>query len=628
MYVSNWLPYWPGAISVLNNVMTDKIESPKIEHVDMTATHKYVTEEITDVKDFGNAQVILIDAPTGSGKSSFVQKVLSRDAQSKRKKILVLCNRSALNFQNKLLAAQSRKAEAETETEKDNQTIPSIGAMAMDDRINIRNMILCTYQSFLRRIDELAPEEIEYVVFDEAHFFTSDATFNGQTSRIFREILMKFNHSKRIYMSATLDDVRPLIELEEYTNIKLKAKIFDANIYNQNLRALGIQVLAIREYHFKPDFSCVNLHFFENLDCVVQKISNSESKWLIFVSKKESGVELNRSIKNSYFVHASSRQDDPDKIDKMIRREKFSEKVLISTSVFDNGINFKDRDLKNIVIDSEDWVQIVQMLGRKRREAGEQIDLYISLKTDSQIKNRLDYNKNLQRFVERAAIQPQLFSLEDWGELEPGKQKLFDLRPEWQTTYQPECKPLPPAYTSPGSIVYQGTNEPVYRLVINAYVAYQLARLEERYQRILDRFDDVGELALAYEMCERFGKTYQDDMFFGTHHQEEIPQKVRKRLGKCISEAIEEKTNSGYKYKINRSQLNTVATDLRELVRPLIGKVFEQREIHSKNDNTHAPSDIKVIIERLLLPYSLDGRGEEYYFHRNENSDNDIEDSE
>ena len=71
-----------------------------------------------------------------------------------------------------------------------------------------------------------------------------------------------------------------------------------------------------------------------------------------------------------------------------------------------------------------------------------------------------------------------------------------------------------------------------------------------------------------------------------------------------------------------------MATDLRELVRPLIGKVFEQREIHSKNGNTHAPSDIKVIIERLSLPYSLDGRGEEYYFHRNENSDNDIEDSE
>ena len=52
--------------------------------------------------------------------------------------------------------------------------------------------------------------------------------------------------------------------------------------------------------------------------------------------------------------------------DSLIEKEKFDVDILIATSVIDNGVNIKDENLKNIIIQNNDRDEIIQMIGRKR----------------------------------------------------------------------------------------------------------------------------------------------------------------------------------------------------------------------------------------------------------------------
>lgn len=45
----------------------------------------------------------------------------------------------------------------------------------------------------------------------EVHFFISDALFNNKTGKILKKSLLAFKNSVRIYMSATPDEILPVI---------------------------------------------------------------------------------------------------------------------------------------------------------------------------------------------------------------------------------------------------------------------------------------------------------------------------------------------------------------------------------------------------------------------------------
>lgn len=65
-----------------------------------------------------------------------------------------------------------------------------------------------------------------------------------------------------------------------------------------------------------------------------------------------------------------------------IVKEKRSKKILITTSVMDNGISLEDEYLRNIVIMADTKETFIQMLGRKRiKNNNEKLNLYI-LKRD------------------------------------------------------------------------------------------------------------------------------------------------------------------------------------------------------------------------------------------------------
>jgi hypothetical protein len=66
----------------------------------------------------------------------------------------------------------------------------------------------------------------------------------------------------------------------------------------------------------------------------------------------------------------------------LIKQKKSNKRVVIATSVIDNGINIEDNDLRYIAILSSEKDQFLQMLGRKRiKNKSQKIELYIYSKS-------------------------------------------------------------------------------------------------------------------------------------------------------------------------------------------------------------------------------------------------------
>ncbi len=588
-YCSPWLLHWPGGQEILHGILADTLGTSTFSHEIIEAGNQRVSDTLTDVEDFSNARAVLIDAPTGSGKSTFVLQTLSEYARRQNKYILFLSNRSTLNLQNKLLASTDR---------------PLIGRTALSHVTVIGNLLLCSYHHILSLLPNIRhiswelwrssqPIDIGYIVLDEAHFFCSDATFNRKTSRILREILMAYCRSQRIYMSATMEDVRPLILYEEKMALSLR-KRYGNDQYQRIWDAS--HPLVVKDYRFKADYSSVHLHFFVDWESIKHEIGNSDSKWLVFVSDTEQGKALANNIDDAKFINSAYVQANPDESMAMVDREKFAGKVLIATSVFDSGINFHDDDLQNIVVDSEDMIQITQMLGRKRRKGNEDVDLYVALNPESKIDRRIRYNQMLQELLQEATWHPNGFIQNKWGSLDNYQQKLFDVWPTGQ-------------------------------IVVNAYAPYQLALLESKYQRLKARVSEEHELAFAHEVCKWFGKTYTEEMRCGVSSVESVSAKVVACLEESVQTARPDSQDSN-RYLLDKENVVSLAVKLREIVKPILS-LFDyatadgtkRNRLHKGSETGHVKADIVWIIKELHLSYALVGSKDTYYLRRTANLD-------
>ena len=275
------------------------------------------------------------------------------------------------------------------------------------------------------------------------HPFTS--MFHVLGGCILQGLLAEFRTSYRIYMTATPEEVKPIIALEEF-NLR-ERHLADAE-NSQNLSALG-QSAKIIEYKFKADYkSRIQLHFFHNESSkkkaesewidIIETIRHDTSpdKWLLFVSRKEIGQEIQKELGSSIaeYIDASYREIKRKEIMDMTRREMFEAKVLITTSFLYNGINFHDRKLKNIVMDYTNRTSIIQALGRKRLDNGEKVKVYIKACSRKELETYRDSTQNQYGLTQEFRANPSQFLTSKWGQLTQGQMKMFapaEYDPNW-----------------------------------------------------------------------------------------------------------------------------------------------------------------------------------------------------
>lgn len=146
----------------------------------------------------------------------------------------------------------------------------------------------------------------------------------------------------------------------------------------------------IKEYECNRDYDYIQSHILETSRDMEEIICASNEKWLIFVDSINSGKTLYTELKDKLYFNddpkdervkflTSDYRKNPqnlEEVDEIARRQKQKVKVLIATSVLDNGVSLKDLELRNIIlmVDVED--EFLQMLGRKRKD-GKLLNIYL-----------------------------------------------------------------------------------------------------------------------------------------------------------------------------------------------------------------------------------------------------------
>ncbi len=333
---------------------------------------------------------VFISAPTGAGKNYFLVHnilgpLLDKNMKSEtREQILLLSNRVALGRQTKLdIAKFIRDWTGNSKYEKAITTRTDEG---LDEVHDFGDIIMYSYQKMVDSNIDFSGYNIRYVIFDECHFFTSDAAFNPATGSILNTLMERFCDATRLYMSSTMETAfEPIIRLEVsyYRNTDYARNRADKRLF-------------VSYYDMSRHYDYLKIKSWEKNKDIIDKIQDNNDKWMIFVSNKSDGNTLKESIKKEIpdigveFITAESKESKIYK--EIIKKEKFPDnlRVLITTAVIDNGVNIKDDNVKNIVIDVPDRVEFIQMLGRVRidkKTKSNQVNLYVrEYKLDTLIK--------------------------------------------------------------------------------------------------------------------------------------------------------------------------------------------------------------------------------------------------
>lgn len=361
-------------------------------------------------KEWQPGTAVFISSQTGSGKTSFILNELLPYAMKQNKKILYLVNRKVLKEQmekeilklplelaewidvelyqaieNKVLNLNKVSYEPEWQQGFKNAlkiTVPEEKQQQILNRQNLHygNKYLADGFKFLGKYNNY-----EYVVCDEAHYFLMDSNYNTNTILSYKFIKTFFANKIRIFMSATIADFQRLVEADEEMDFTYRTFWYDYKYYSSNAVFYQKKHLS---YFKDVSYDYIDVKIIHHLKEIVSLIVHGTAKWLIFVDNKEQGkmlktkisdmcIEEEKSISVS-FVTADYLLDEGAKyeVENITDYSKQSAKVLIATSVLDNGINFKDIELRNVVILADTKTEFVQMLGRKRQD-GQMLNLYI-----------------------------------------------------------------------------------------------------------------------------------------------------------------------------------------------------------------------------------------------------------
>ncbi|MDO5424031.1 MAG: DEAD/DEAH box helicase family protein [Eubacteriales bacterium] len=380
----------------------------------------YVTDLIsqTQYSSWLEGKKVIIAAPTGMGKTTFILSEFLPYCKLRGKKVLILCNRRLLweQYDFDLAERYARYAEMQTDVE------------------------VSTYQKLIAKIrcssyiDNLF-SGYDVIIFDEVHYFYSDADFNAEGTYILLQALIKAAYYKTVIMiTATLKEVLPIIER---TFFQCKSKIeretgvfpgFEKYAYKGKIYNFE----AYRDY---DRFQCI---FVPDLESLADEISHSVGKTLIFLDDIKKAEDFKAmltkdGVMDTKEVSLLTAQILEEKTDSPIVRHlvishKLLTKVVITTSVLDNGVSVHDPELENVVITTESRVSFIQMLGRVRDETTETCKLFLFPRSSQyydyrmkQYTERMNWYKDLERKI----LQGKSFELLSQGWFDDDEQSHF-----------------------------------------------------------------------------------------------------------------------------------------------------------------------------------------------------------
>lgn len=356
---------------------------------------KYLTELIGDECMEWKGRKILISAPTGMGKTTFILQSVLPYFRRRRERILFLCNRILLKMQyrNSLLE----------QIENYREIVQGVTVMTyhqLEEQVKNRSSIDGLFRGY------------GAIVCDECHFFYSDSDYNNYgTYALLQAIACAGATKTLIFMSATMDEVKPLIEqtLKNCMTVLLRTGR-NTEITDTNEEILFYDYSRLADY---DRFHCVCS---PDLETACGLMAESPKKSVIFIDNKERGEELMELlIKTKKVDRRQIAVLNADNIDHESNKElinnltishKLMPKILITTSVLDNGISIQDPDVGNVLIQTESKCSFLQMLGRVRAEEVDNCNLYFVMRGEKEFsKRKTRYEWELNNFEKLSSVE-------------------------------------------------------------------------------------------------------------------------------------------------------------------------------------------------------------------------------
>lgn len=326
---------------------------------------KYLSDLIGDAYIRWGKKKVILTAPTGMGKSTFIISVLLPYLQARGMKLLILCNRKLLRLQYWYDLVRRYDSYAELEQSVEIMTYQALAEKARNS--NSWESLLLGFQ---------------VVVCDECHYFYSDADFNGYgTFALLQAIVYSGMGLNMIFMSATMTEVKPLIE-QTIKNCWLKLRR-SSDGWRMDEEYKEIIPLDYSVYSDFSRFYCICIPDEATLCDILVK---STGKSIVFIDNKKWGIGFKEKLVKKDGIDSQQVAIlNADNLDEECNRELvqtlaighvLKPKILITTTVLDNGVSIHDPDIENIFILTESKISFLQMLGRVRAEKVETCNLY------------------------------------------------------------------------------------------------------------------------------------------------------------------------------------------------------------------------------------------------------------
>lgn len=363
---------------------------------------EYLSDRLKDsFEEWTNGTCEFIDAETGCGKTTYILDYVLPFMTKNGKRILYLVNRKIL------------KQQIEKELErKDSVQLSCIEIMtyqALETQIIENQLETFENNQKIHNMDKYM--EFDCVICDECHYFLSDSTYNTNTYLSFIWIIENFYNRIRVYMSATIAEVELLVRRYNQNYYEKRTNIYRLN-RNSMQELLDINECERRrvECRLKRNYGYLHIEKIDDTDDIYDLIKKGENeKWLIFVNNISEAKKLKNGITLSIFgkkndvgrIDAKGDDDMVQIVDEISRDRTFSKKILIATSVLDNGVSLCDSTLKNVVIIADNEVEFIQMLGRIRRDSDEdKKNLYICSQETQLFSNRYDSTIKVKNYMD------------------------------------------------------------------------------------------------------------------------------------------------------------------------------------------------------------------------------------
>ena len=366
----------------------------------------YKTWSVKDAKDPLKLPTrVYIESPTGTGKTSFIIDNLWPYAAQLGRNILYISNRTALEVQTKLKMLGLEDVHGVL----DNTDLSEAKTFRYPNSAG--EVTVINYQAVFSLMKYLGGSNpFYYVVLDESHFFYEDSMFNSRTYLIFDRMLRQFSQSVLVFMSATLDDYVEVYEKEQEKYLL---------VHPQGILHKAMSKSDVRRYRnlFRKDVYNP-IFYFEDTE-IVKRINETppNEKWLIFVSSKQRGISLRKNLQQATkrtvrFLSAEKKSSALWK--QVVETSCFKAKILITTTVLDNGINIKDPMVKHVVLPFCDRVEFMQMLGRRRLQGEEKLAVYVKIPTIQSINaQRRQIKRKLAAISEVNQVENELRGIKE-----------------------------------------------------------------------------------------------------------------------------------------------------------------------------------------------------------------------